>query len=430
MTLSPNPTVSSDSADPWLQNPLASQSGNNLVVSFAAPNASQIDTAYQAATTGATQGLTSTGLQNELNALGAVRTLMENLAGNRTVGEGILNALNSMTAAQRTQFFAQVQPSQLGTAQALLSSALTNNGGLTTSIDNRVYALLEHGGMSAGDETGRGFTVWARPFGETFSQGVKEGVSGFTANSYGVAAGADTLVSPDFRLGAAISLSQTDISFSGYQAGNKTGDLLAQAGVYGTWFKNGFFVDGIGAFGYHWYNTKENIAGFGTQRNSDYSGMQFSTKLTGGYDWKTGGLVVTPNITFQQIHLGVDAHRTSGGGLFDLNVASQQVDVMQLKLGGRLAYPLAQTSGWTFTPEVHAYYVRNLITSRVVTSAAFPLGGAFTVAGPARDADLANFGAGMTIAQKGPFVLSAVYDYTYGQTTTDNSFFLRLKTEF
>ena len=141
-------------------------------------------------------------------------------------------------------------------------------------------------------------------------------------------------------------------------------------------------------------------------------------------------MVITPNLTFQQIHLDVDSHATSGAGLFNLNVANQSLDVTQIKLGGRVAYPMARPSGWTFSPEVHGYYVRNLNISRVTTSAAFPQGGAFTVSGPQRDADLADFGVGLTIAQKGPFALSAVYDYTFGQTSIDNTFFLRVKTQF
>jgi uncharacterized protein with beta-barrel porin domain len=50
----------------------------------------------------------------------------------------------------------------------------------------------------------------------------------------------------------------------------------------------------------------------------------------------------------------------------------------------------------------------------VASTGTFTSGGAFSVYGPQRDADLADLGLGMTIAQKGPFTLSAVYDYTFG----------------
>jgi outer membrane autotransporter protein len=113
-----------------------------------------------------------------------------------------------------------------------------------------------------------------------------------------------------------------------------------------------------------------------------------------------------------------------------MNVAGQSVDITQLKLGSRFAYPIERAERWTFTPELHGYYVRNLNTSRIVTSTTFLAGGSFINTSPARDTDIADLGLGLTIAQKGPFALSAVYDYSFGQTTKDSTFYLRVKSDF
>ena len=430
ITVSPTQTVSSDSTDPWLQNPIASTVGNNLVVTFAAPSANQIDTAYNTIVAPTPAPLAGTDLNNQNQAINGVRQLLDSLSGNRQAGQALLNVLSTLTPRQLSQFFQQVQPSMLGSAQSVIATALNNSGGLTASVGDRMTALRETGGMAAGDEPGRGFSVWATPTIKGFTQGQKEGVSGFTATSYGAALGADTLVRPDTRVGLSVGLTQTDISFSGPLSGNRNTALTAQAGVYGTWFQNNFFVDGAAGFGYSWYNTKENISGFGATRNGDFGGVQFNAKIAAGYDWRVLGAVVTPSIAFQEVHLDIDPHATHGGGVFDLNVAGQHIDVAQMKLGSRFAYPITQSSGWTFTPELHGYYVRNLITSRVVTSATFLAGGTFTSTSPARDTDVADLGLGLTIAQKGPFALSAVYDYSFGQTTKDNTFYLRVKTEF
>ena len=433
LTASPAPTASSDSLNLYFDFPLVTKTPTTLVVSFPAPTIPQFNNLYGTVTSGATGGLTSTGGLNQIAAIGGVQGLLDNLliGNDRTNLTNIFGALRSMTQAQQVQFFSQVQPSQLGAALALLSSALTNNGGLMTSIGGRVYAMRDTSGMAAGDDVGRGFTVWAKPYGETLTQNTKESVSGFTASMYGLAAGADTLIRPNIRVGGAVSLSNADVKFAGLQSGNTASDLLFQAGVYGSYFSGNFFVDGLAAFGLHWFNTKENISAFGSQRTSDYSGVQFSTKITAGYDWHTAsGMIVTPSATFQEIHVDADAHQTRGAGVFNLNVSDQHLDVTQLKLGGRVAYPMTQPSGWSFTPEVHAFYVRNLTLSRVQSTAAFTSGGAFTVSGPQRDPDLADLGIGLTIAQKGPFALSAVYDYTFGQTSSDNQFYLRVKTEF
>ena len=430
ITVSPTPTASSDSTDPWLQNPLASTVGNNLVVTFAAPSPTQINNVYNLIVAPVPGPLSGTDQQNEIQAINGVRQLLDNLAGNRTVGQGLLNTLQSLNPQQLTQFFRQVQPSMLGSAQSLIATALSNNGGMTTSLSGRLLALRETGGMSAGDEPGRGFTVWAKPFIGGFSQGVKEGVSGFTATTYGAAIGADTLVRPDMRVGAAVLLSESDISFSGPLSGNRNTALSVQAGLYGTWFMNDFFIDGVIAAGINRYNTKENISAFGTTRNANFGGTQYSAKIAAGYDWRTSGVIVTPSIALQELHLDIDRHSTNGGGIFDMNVAGQSVDITQLKLGSRFAYPIERTDGWTITPELHGYYVRNLNTSRIVTSTTFLAGGTFINTSPARDTDIADLGLGLTIAQKGPFALSAVYDYSFGQTTKDSTFYLRVKSDF
>ena len=413
VTASPLPPVSSDSLNPYFDFPIASLSNpNTLIISFPTPTVQQLNNLYCTLFCGDTGGLTSTGGTNQSNAIGGVGQLADALllSGNAPALTNLFVTLRQLTPAQQVQFFQQVQPSQIGTALALLAQELANNGGLTTSVDDHVYGMRNNvAGMGGGDEVGRGLTVWAKPYGETLTQNMKERVNGFTASVYGLAAGADTLVQPNVRVGAAMALSNANIKFSGSQSGNTASDLLFQAGLYGSYFTNNFFVDGVGAIGLNWYNTKESISAFGLQRTANFQGVQFNARLTAGYDWHAANaLVVTPSVTFQEIHMDADAHQTQGGGMFDLNVAPQHIDVRQLKFGSRASYTVAQPNGWVLTPEVHAYYIRNLILTRVATSATFTSGGGLTAYGPQRDADLADLGLGMTIAQKGPFTLSAV----------------------
>jgi len=435
VTASPLPPVSSDSLNPYFDFPVDSLSNpNTLIISFSTPTLNQLNNLYCSLFCGATGGLTSTGGTNQADAIGGVGQLAGALlvSGNAPALTNLFVTLRGLTPAQQALFFQQVQPSQIGTALAQLVQQLANNGGLTTSVDDHVYGMRNNvTGMGAGDEVARGLTVWAKPFGETFTQNMKEAVNGYTASVYGLAAGADTLILPNVRVGAAASLSNANINFAGSQSGNTGSDLLFQTGLYGSYFANNFFLDGVGAFGLHWLNTKESISAFGVQRTSSYQGVQFEGRMTAGYDWHAGpAMVVTPSVTFQEIHIDTDANQTQGGGIFNLNVAAQHIDVTQLKLGSRAAYTMTQPNGWVFTPEVHAYYIRNLVLTRVANSAAFTSGGVVTVYGPQRDGDLADLGLGMTISQKGPFTLSAVYDYTFGQTQSDNQFFLRVKTEF
>jgi len=382
-----------------------------------------------------TADLHGLGLSNAQMAIAGVKGLLDGQANNPVNGELLLSTLASLTPAQQARFFSQVQPSMIGSAQTLTTASLNTNSGFFGAVDGRLQTARRNEGLSAGDDAGRGFTVWATPYGDIATQRMTNGVSGYTASTYGLAIGGDMPVRSDpgignLRIGLAAALSNTDIAFADVLAGNKSRVLTAQAGVYGTWYAGRFFLDGAATLGYSWYNTTENLDAFGFTRSSGYTGAQLGAKIVAGYDLDVHGIRVTPSIGFQETHLNIAPHTTKGGRIFDLSVSGQSIDVTQLKIGSRFAYSISPGHGWRFTPEVYGFYVRNLNTTAISTSASFLTGGAFTVTAPARDADIAELGVGLTVARDGPFVVSARYDYAFGRTTSDGKFSLRVKWEF
>lgn len=214
---------------------------------------------------GATDGLVSTGLTNAVNVRIALMGLLEHLAsvGDWTDYYHIINALSALTPAQQAQVLRQLEPGIIMTAQALIGSVISINDGATRAIEARQTAARNTTGLSAGDDVGRGFQVWAQPFGSYLTQSAKEGIDGFTANTYGAALGADTLVLPELRLGVALGVGSSDIMFNGNLSGNKSTVVNSQLALYGTWFRNNFFLDGLVGVGMNWNSTKENIPALG-----------------------------------------------------------------------------------------------------------------------------------------------------------------------
>ena len=176
-------------------------------------------------------------------------------------------------------------------------------------------------------------------------------------------------------------------------------------------------------------DSKQNITGLG-QQTANHTGEQFTFKIGAGYDAKMNGVILTPSVSFQEMHLAFDSYAMNGGAGPTTFFNGQSIDLTQGKIGVRLAYPVTQTSGWTYTPEVHLNYVHNFNTSAFTTTGTFAGGLPFAVTAPTRDASVVNAGAGLTIAQKGPFALSGVYDYSGGETSHIHSFSLRVKTDF
>jgi outer membrane autotransporter protein len=240
-------------------------------------------------------------------------------------------------------------------------------------------------------------------------------------------------VRPDLRVGLAISLGNSDISFNQDLSGNTASIFNAQVAAYGTWFQNGFFLDGLLGGGFNQYSIHDNVSLLASSRDANFNGTQVTVKLGGGYDWHLpGGLVLTPGLSFQDQHYNLNGYTTNGGlGPLNLTVSSKALDLVQSRIGARIAYTDLPVNGYSLTPEAHAYYIHNYGSNAVTTSAAFTGGGpAFSTSSAPRDKDEYNIGLGLTISKFGPVIFSGEYDYTGGMSAHDHMIFFRLKTEF
>ena len=338
----------------------------------------------------------------------------------------------TFTLAQQQSILTKLEASLIGSNQVSLSSILSLEGAATAALTGRQTAAREATGMSAGDEVGRGYQVWVQPFGSFQTQNATGGVDGSTSNSYGVVAGGDTMVRPDLRVGLALTIGNTDIAYSGLLSGNKGSVLTTQLALYATWYQGHWFVDGAAGGGINWYTTHESAPAFGGSRDAGFNGTHLTARVGTGYDWTVSGqLTITPYASIQDTHFNLDGYTTHGLGLLDLKVNNKAFDALQSRIGAKAAYTFVR-SGYTFTPELHSYYLHNFgADQRLTTSESFVGGGpTFSTIGPARDRDVWNVGLGLTMARIGRVTLTGTYDYLGGATASDHQFAARFKTDF
>jgi len=360
--------------------------------------------------------------------------------GNLALAHQLDTVLANLTSSQVLQLNNQLMPSTLQSAFRNLTATTDITGtGESTIFGRETASRLGTGqtGLAAGDNVGRGFTFWGQPFGAVTSQGAQDGFDGYTAGTYGITLGADTLVTPQFRAGAALVLSNTNLSYSGSLSGN-TGDVFtAELGLYGTYYlPNNFFIDGLLAFAYNHYNQKNLISALGLSLNSDYGGTLFTAKIGGGYDYKLpAGAVITPYVSVQQYHFNFDSYTTSGGSAFDLDthVNGSSADLTQTRLGLRVGEPVKLANGGLLTPEIHAYWLHdfgNNVLSTSYTTANFASPNSFTLIGPALERDMANVGIGATFSRGQGWSFSGGYDFLGGSSISTHNFYVQLKIEF
>ncbi len=338
----------------------------------------------------------------------------------------------TFTTAQQQSILTKLEASLIGSNQVALSSILSLEGAATAALTGRQTAARETNGMSAGDDIGRGYQVWVQPFGSFQTQNATGGVDGSTSNSYGMVAGADTLVRPDLRVGLALTIGNTDIAYSGNLSGNKGTVLTTQLALYATWYQGHWFVDGAAGGGINWYTTHESAPAFGGNREAEFSGTHLTARVGTGYDWMVNSqLTITPYASIQDTHFNLDGYTTHGLGLLDLKVSNKAFDALQSRIGAKAAYTFSR-GGYTFTPELHSYYLHNFgADQRLTTSASFVGGGpTFSTIGPARDRDVWNVGLGLTMAKIGRVTLTGTYDYLGGSTSSDHQVSARFKTDF
>ena len=431
-------------------------SSDNSAISFGLANTS---TDLVLSSLGLTPGQIQTGAANDVTTLflplsgfasfsqiqaqDFLEQVFVGLASRGPTGQQLVHQINTilskLSPGQLLQFNNQLLPSTLN--DAALDMATTTNvlsGGEANISSRLTFARLNatQSGLAAGDEVGRGITFWGQPFGSLTSQDSRDGIEGYNAGTYGVTLGGDLLVTQNLRAGLAMTLSNSNINYNGSLSGNTGSIFTGELDLYGTWYQQNFFVDGLLSAAYSHYNRHNLLSALGVARDSDNGGTQLSVKIGAGYDAKLGnGAVLTPYGSVQQFHFNFGSYTTSGASAYgmDLHANSQTADITQTRLGARLAYPVKLRDGGSLAPEIHAYWLHDFGSNRLTTTyttadVAGP--NSFISVGPPADRDTFDIGVGATFAKGPQWSFGGGYDYAGRSTSSGHNFYVTLKVNF
>lgn len=157
-------------------------------------------------------------------------------------------------------------------------------------IDHRMFALRAapvRGGS------------WVNAFEIVGSQGARNvsagSYAGYKVKGGGLIAGVDRQVAPDTVMGAAISLTESDIDFRDQLSGNSLDFSSDQFSVYGSKSISKGFVEGSLGYGLQRYNGRRDT---GTDvASTNVKGHQWSARVTGGVPYKlNNGILITPKV--------------------------------------------------------------------------------------------------------------------------------------
>jgi outer membrane autotransporter protein len=210
---------------------------------------------------------------------------------------------------------------------------------------------------------------------------------GSSFNTGGVTVGADYRLTDHFVLGAAFSYANTstDLSLDGRLRGDS-----GKGSLYGTYYNQGFYVNGIVGGGYGSIDTRRlTVGGFA---RGETNGTDFDALVGTGYDYHIGGWSIGPIASLRYGWLGMDGFAEEGA-LGSLLINSQSEDSLRSAIGLQVSYT-ANVGPIVLTPQVRAQWEHEYLTSTSSIDAGFTSANSFTVQGPhiGRDSLLLDVG--------------------------------------
>ena len=348
----------------------------------------------------------------------AVGTVLDNISNPSADMTTVLNMLEGLSASQAASALDTVVPTMDSGVVTTSTTSLNGFTGVTIERLGELFAQARDAetGVSTGSEGPKGIEAWGRGFGEYVHQSPRGTSNGYFATVWGTAIGGDIPVWNDrVRLGLSGGYARSNINSK--DNSGRTDINSYQGTLYGGYIdgNNPYYINGAFSFVYNQYDGLRNISVGTIQRtaDADYDGQQYSILLDGGYTFKAGDLRITPLASLQYLHLHLQSYTESGANALNLNVRSQDYDMLQSGVGLKLEQSFEVEYG-ILTPEIHAKWLYDFIGDKQETTSTFSGGGgSFATQGfkPAQNA--LNAGAKLTYNIKDNWSIDANYDFEY-----------------
>ncbi|MGC5702048.1 autotransporter outer membrane beta-barrel domain-containing protein [Pseudomonas sp. NFXW11] len=286
-------------------------------------------------------GLVEDSVRNLGNspAFGAARVLDQAFSANPT-GELARHFLGLSSTGEVSNAVSQTLPTAAGNAQNATSSTLAG-------INRVIQARQEsNSGLSSGDPVQTEHNLWIKTFGSWAEQDARGGVSGYDANTQGLAIGADAATSEYARLGLAFAYARTDLNNDSHVAPQDMKIDTYQLIGYGSYAlapetELNFQLDG----GQNRSKSTRHMPFADATAKGNHDGYNFHAGLGIGHSLHLSEqLTFVPSARADYTWIGSDAYQEKGAGALNLKVDSNASEELLLSVDGKLNYALSQAT--------------------------------------------------------------------------------------
>ena len=287
----------------------------------------------------------------------------------------------------------------------------SNAIGNTLSGINRVVQARQAGnsGLSSGDAVADD-NLWLKTFGAWADQDSRDGISGFDANTQGLAIGADAALDAHTRLGLAFAYAQTnlngDSAIAPQSADIDTFQLIGY-GSYALASDTELNVQFDG--GQNRTSSKRHMPFADASARADYDGYNVHAGLGIGHSLRLNEqLTFIPSARIDYTWIESESYREQGAGALDLDVDSNDAEELLLSVDGKLDYRV--TAATVLSANLGAGYDLIDEDSAITSTYAGAPGAAFKTPGMDLEPWLARAGLGLIHTLAGGTEVSLRYD--------------------
>jgi autotransporter-associated beta strand protein len=257
--------------------------------------------------------------------------------------------------------------------------------------------------------------IFITGLGEFTDVGNTANATGFDVRTGGVTLGADYRLGSNLAIGLLGGYAHAGIDLANGGSLEVSGGKF---GLYGTAFGCGFYLDAAVIGGLNAYDSRRTTL-LGQARGST-DGGDLSALVAGGYDWKLGGLSVGLTASFQYTWVGVDGF-TEQGSLAPLKIDDQHAESKRTALGARASYDW-KVGGMVVTPELRVAWQHEFGQTQYAVASSFASGAGtgFSVTGPSIGHDSLLIGVGVLARWNDRFGIFAYYDGEVGRANYDS----------
>jgi len=247
-------------------------------------------------------------------------------------------------------------------------------------------------------------------FGDFVSVDADSNAQGYDFTTGGVTLGIDFRITNQLAIGILGEYAHTWTSI------NPAGHLdvnSGRGGVYATWYHHGLYFNGAIYGGYNTYDSSR--SGLRGLASGSTEGAEWSTFISGGYDFHFGTLTVGPIAALQYTSVGIDSY-SEQGSLAPLAIHSDSAQSLRSDVGFWVFYswPVGKL---VVTPSLRAGWEHEYKYSALPITAGFAgiPGPSATFFGPNEGHDSAIVSAGVSVQVTPSIVTYLNYDGQLGR---------------